>query len=186
MPWSDRVSWLVLLTGVLTAVDVTFTRSLHAQEAVAASATQPLVFGETFAMTSRYAVTAESGIIGESLAGLFVVETLVLEPSLFDHYLAFDPSLWWNAEGLTPVAATRLRGLRGPRKQLAMVLSSEPTIVAPGERFRAALAAADTTLLSWRMSTMPAETHATIYHPAALATLRLVFAPPGEKGKGRN
>ena len=137
-------------------------------------------------VASRYAVTAESGIIGESLAGLFVVETLVLEPSLFDHYLAFDPSLWWDAEGLTPVAASRLRGLRGPRKQLAMVLSSEPTIVAPGERFRAALAAADTTLLSWRVSTMPAETHATIYHPAALATLRQVFAPLGEKGKGRN
>lgn len=156
MPWSDRVTWLVLLTGVLTAVDVTFTRSLHAQEAAAANPTQPLVFGETFTMTSR-AVTAECGIIGESLAGLFVVETLVLEPQLFDHYLAFDPSLWWNAEGLTPVAASRLRELRGPRKQLAMVLSSEPTIVAPGERFR-----------------------------AALATLRAFLGPQGEKGNGRN
>lgn len=125
----------------------------------------------------RYAVTAESGIIGESLAGLFVVETLVLEPSLFDHYFAFDPSLWWNAEALTPVAASRLRALRGPRRQLAVVFSSEPSGVAPAARFRSALAGADTSVLAWRMSTMPDETHATIYHPAALATLRALFRP---------
>jgi len=137
-------------------------------------------------IASRYTVTTESGIIGESLAGLFVVETLVLEPALFDHYLAFDPSLWWNAEGLTSVAAERLRALRGARKQLAIVLSSEPSIVAPAERFRAALSVADTTVLSWRMSAMPAETHATIYHPAALSTLRQLFAPRGEKEKRGN
>ncbi len=126
---------------------------------------------------SRYAVTTESGIIGESLAGLFVVETLVLEPALFDHYFAFDPSLWWNAEALTPVAASRLRALRGPRKQLAVVFSNEPSGVAPQQRFRAALAAADTSALRWTMATMPAETHATIYHPAALATLRELLRP---------
>lgn len=128
-------------------------------------------------IAARYRVTGESGIIGESLAGLFIVETLVLEPSLFDHYLAFDPSLWWNAEGLIAMGTERLRALRGPRKQLAVVLSSEPSIVAPAERFRAALSGADTTVLSWRMSTMPAETHATIYHPAAMATLRALFKP---------
>lgn len=135
-------------------------------------------------IVSRYAVTSESGIIGESLAGLFVVETLLLEPQLFDHYFAFDPSLWWNAEGLTSVAAVRLRGLRGPRKQLAVVFSSEPSGVEPAERFRASLIGADTSVLRWRMSTMPAETHATIYHPAALSALRQLLAPSGEKGKG--
>ena len=30
------------------------------------------------------------------LAGLFVVETFLHEPDLFDTYIAFDPSLWWN------------------------------------------------------------------------------------------
>ncbi len=46
---------------------------------------------------ARYRTTAETAIVGESLAGLFVVETLLLEPDLFDTYLAFDPSLWWKA-----------------------------------------------------------------------------------------
>lgn len=132
-------------------------------------------------IAARYRITSESGIIGESLAGLFIVETLVVEPQLFDHYLAFDPSLWWNAEGLTATATERLRTLRGARKQLAVVLSSEPSIVAPAERFRAALVGADTSVLGWSMSTMPAETHATIYHPAAMATLRAMFAPPAPR-----
>src|SRR5262245_8520287 len=33
---------------------------------------------------SRYRTTGETAIVGESLAGLFVVETLLTEPDLFD------------------------------------------------------------------------------------------------------
>ncbi|WP_420155882.1 alpha/beta hydrolase [Siphonobacter sp.] len=47
-------------------------------------------------INKRYRVTTKKSIIGESLAGLFVVETFLLTPDLFDHYIAFDPSLWWN------------------------------------------------------------------------------------------
>jgi hypothetical protein len=42
----------------------------------------------------RHRTTAESTIVGESLTGLFVVETFFTEPDLFDSYIAFDPSLW--------------------------------------------------------------------------------------------
>jgi enterochelin esterase-like enzyme len=53
------------------------------------------------AIDARYRTTTERAIIGESLAGLFVVETFLREPTLFDEYIAFDPSLcgiearWW-------------------------------------------------------------------------------------------
>lgn len=134
-------------------------------------------------ITGRYQVTGESAIMGESLAGLFVLETLLLEPGLFDHYLAFDASIWWNAEWVIADASRRMPSLRGTRKQLAVVFSSEPSIAVPGERLRAALARADTSVLSLRVSTMPAETHATIYHPAALATLRALFAPSAQAAK---
>ena len=39
------------------------------------------------AIAARYRVTAESAIIGESLAGLFVLETFVDEPTLFVAYI---------------------------------------------------------------------------------------------------
>jgi len=42
----------------------------------------------------------QTAIVGESLAGLFVVETFLLEPALFDTYIALSPSLWWNAQAL--------------------------------------------------------------------------------------
>src|SRR3712207_3190769 len=45
---------------------------------------------------SRYRTRAETAVVGESLAGLFVIETFLVEPDLFDTYIAFDPSLWWN------------------------------------------------------------------------------------------
>src|SRR5262249_14962133 len=53
---------------------------------------------------SRYRTTNETAIIGESLAGLFVVETFLLEPALFDTYIAVDPSLWWNNQKLVAEA----------------------------------------------------------------------------------
>ncbi len=47
-------------------------------------------------INNRYKTSTTKGIIGESLAGLFVMETLMQYPESFDFYIAFDPSLWWN------------------------------------------------------------------------------------------
>ncbi len=58
-----------------------------------------------------YQVNDDSAIIGESLAGLFVVETLFVRPKLFDTYIALDPSVWWNAEQWWREAGKRLDGL---------------------------------------------------------------------------
>ncbi len=57
-----------------------------------------------------YNVNDDVAIIGESAAGLFVVETLFVQPDLFDTYIALDPSLWWNAEQWWREAGTRLNG----------------------------------------------------------------------------
>jgi len=47
-------------------------------------------------INEKYRVSAERGLIGESLAGLFVMETLLEQPEAFTYYIAIDPSLWWN------------------------------------------------------------------------------------------
>src|SRR6185436_8406661 len=57
----------------------------------------------------RYRVTDETAIIGESLAGLFIVETFFLQPELFDTWIALSPSLWWNDEELVRKAGERLK-----------------------------------------------------------------------------
>ena len=60
-----------------------------------------------------YRVNDESAVIGESLAGLFVVETLFVQPELFDMYIALDPSLWWNAQQWWREAGSRLNDMAG-------------------------------------------------------------------------
>jgi predicted alpha/beta superfamily hydrolase len=125
----------------------------------------------------RYRTTAETGIVGESLAGLFVVETLVLEPALFDTYLAFDPSVWWNQGQLIGQAESMLRAYKGPTKTLYIASSSDAEKFAESHRLASALQGSPKAALTWYYKAMPEQTHATIYHPAALEAFRVVFKP---------
>lgn len=126
----------------------------------------------------RYRTTTETAIVGESLAGLFVIETLLQEPDLFDTYLAFDPSLWWNNKQLVKQASSFLQTYSGKTKTLYMATSSEPEIDTDGRQFAETLQATAKPTISWHYEPMPAETHSTIYHPAALKAFRYVFKPP--------
>ncbi|RSK45051.1 alpha/beta hydrolase [Hymenobacter rigui] len=125
----------------------------------------------------RYRTTEETAVVGESLAGLFVVETLLLEPDLFTTYLAFDPSLWWNKQQLVQQAPNFLATYKGPPKTLFIATSNEPGIVTDAGSFVKALQAASNPAIQWQYEPMPQETHGTIYHPAALRAFRQVFRP---------
>ncbi|KRB51470.1 S-formylglutathione hydrolase [Rhizobium sp. Root708] len=39
-------------------------------------------------------------LLGHSLAGHFVLEVLAQQPALFDGYIAFSPSIWWDQQRL--------------------------------------------------------------------------------------
>jgi predicted alpha/beta superfamily hydrolase len=126
---------------------------------------------------ARYRTADETAIVGESLAGLFVIETFFLEPDLFDAYIAIDPSLWWNDGALVKSAPERLRALPKANKWLWFASSSEERGDG-AERLHAALQAAKgPSELLWRYEPMPAEKHSTIYHPAALMAFRVVLHP---------
>jgi uncharacterized protein len=125
----------------------------------------------------RYRTTQERAIVGESLAGLFVVETLLLEPDLFDTYVAFDPSLWWNGAKLL-ADAPRILAERRPDRTLYLASSSEPELARLTQQLADALRKGDHPGLRWYYEPMPGEQHSTIYHPAALRAFRLLFKPP--------
>jgi uncharacterized protein len=130
---------------------------------------------------SRYRTTRETAIVGESLAGYFVVETFMLEPKLFDTYIAFDPSLWWNQSELVKRARERLAARSGTSNTLYLAASAEPEIAALTQQLADILKAGKYKALAWQYHPMPAEKHSTIYHTAALQAFRLLFAPPPEK-----
>ncbi len=125
----------------------------------------------------RYRTTAATAIVGESLAGLFVVETFLLEPALFDAYLAFDPSLWWNNQALLRAAGEKLRAWPPGEKRLWFASSNEKGLVETAAKFAEILAKDAPPRVRWHYEKMPEETHATIYHPAALRAFRAVFPP---------
>jgi predicted alpha/beta superfamily hydrolase len=128
----------------------------------------------------RYRTTNETAIVGESLAGLFVVETFLLEPDLFDTYIAFDPSVWWNDHKLVEGAAERLRARPKLEKTLYFASSEEKWNAAIMVTFAGILAANAPAGVHWHYEPMPEEKHSTIYHPAALRAFRALFKPPGK------
>ncbi len=127
---------------------------------------------------TRYRTTAETAIIGESLAGLFVVETFFLERDLFDTYIAFDASLWWNDGEWVKRAADRLRATASRPSTLYLATSREDRFDLT-QRLAALLRTNAPATVTWHFEPMPNETHATIYHPAALAAFRHLFKPKG-------
>jgi predicted alpha/beta superfamily hydrolase len=132
-------------------------------------------------VNARYRTTGERAIVGESLAGLFVVETFLLEPDMFDTYIAFDPSLWWNNQKLVKGAGERLRSRPKLDKRLYFASSDEKGIEEVTQRFAEALAKDAPAGIDWHYEMMPDEKHSTIYHPAALKAFRAVFKLPASK-----
>ena len=121
----------------------------------------------------RYRTANGSAIVGESLAGLFVVETLLVSPGLFDIFIAFDPSLWWNDGKVAAGAAAQLRsGAAG--KVLYLASSSDGGLEDAVATLAAAAGKAGARVHHEHLA---GETHATIYHPAALRAFRLLLGP---------
>lgn len=67
---------------------------------------------------SAYPTSPFRILIGHSLGGLTVINTLIHRPNLFSDYLAIDPSLWWNDQLLNKQAAASLDTMKLNNKQL--------------------------------------------------------------------
>lgn len=120
----------------------------------------------------RYRVTDETAIIGESLAGLFIVETFLEQPELFDTYIALSPSLWWNGEALVRSAAGRLRAHAGVRAALYLSSADEDNIAPAAARLAEILRADAPAGVRWEYRPRPDLTHGTIYRAEAPRVLR--------------
>lgn len=126
---------------------------------------------------ARYRTAHERAIVGESLAGLFVVETFLREPTMFTHYIAFDPSLWWNHGSLVDSASAllaRVERTKTPapdglvqRRRTIYIADSRDDIADAAARFGSALEAAP--MNGWARTFLPKPdlTHATIFRAMA-------------------
>lgn len=111
----------------------------------------------------RYRTTDEKGIIGESLAGLFVTETFMLHPKLFNFYIAFDPSLWWNDSYLTNNAVEILTNFPQESKRFWFAASNAKDISLNVSKLAKVLATKNLHDLKWKYVDQPREKHSTIF-----------------------
>lgn len=129
---------------------------------------------------ARYRTNGTDAVMGESLAGLFVVETLFEAPTLFDDFIAVSPSLWWENMKYGRDAAAVLRRLPPGKRRLYLTLADEGYRHQQGvEQLVAGLRRAAPRDLQWLYVPQgDVETHASIYHPAALDAWRAFYGTP--------
>lgn len=123
-----------------------------------------------------YRTNGKAVVIGESLAGLFIVETYMDQPDLFDGYAAIDPSLWWDKEALSRRAAAAI-GSRQGGKALYLSMAKEQS-EEPAAMQRVA-AKAGATGAQFCLAERPDLTHATIYQQLSPQALQFLL-PPAE------
>lgn len=114
-------------------------------------------------INQKYRTTSEKGIIGESLAGLFVTETFLLDPNLFDYYIAFDPSLWWNNNEMERVAKDYLAKFPTNEKRFWFAGSGNETILPFTRNLADTIAKVNLRNLKWYYADEPKEEHSTIF-----------------------
>lgn len=130
---------------------------------------------------NRFRTSGETALMGESLAGLFVVETFLKEPTMFDAYVAVSPSLWWDGGVLARQSGAHLRDHSNAPRTLILTLGDEgPQMQAPMDVLTGNLRDYAMPGVTWSFTPRPTETHATIYHGAALDAFRRLYAVPAQ------
>jgi predicted alpha/beta superfamily hydrolase len=118
-------------------------------------------------------------VMGESLAGLFVAETFLRQPDMFDGYIAIDPSLWWDNAALALEARGLLAAQADGERAVYMAVANGVAQMRFGQGVLAqVMNTAKPDGASFTYEVMDDEEHSTIYHRAALNALRIVFANP--------
>jgi predicted alpha/beta superfamily hydrolase len=124
-------------------------------------------------IAARYRTNGHDGVIGESLAGLFIAETWLREPGLFESYAAVSPSLWWDKEALSREAASLIGPRQAGHRLLLETASEGADMQVPVDRLVAALGGAK----GWCYAPHADLTHATIYHAVSPTALQFLFPP---------
>jgi predicted alpha/beta superfamily hydrolase len=128
----------------------------------------------------QYRTSGRDILMGESLAGLFTMETFLREPQLFDDYVAVSPSLWWEEMEYGRRAPEFLRAHGPSDRTLRIYIADEGYWQEEGAlKIVEALERRSPQGLRWGFFDLgDEETHKTIFHRAAFDAIRDLFALP--------
>ena len=125
-------------------------------------------------IAGHYRTNGADAVLGESLAGLFVIETYLNEPELFGGYGAIDPSLWWDKEALSETAAQKT-GERQKGRPLFLAVAKEQS--EDPAAFQRTVSALRSKGLTFCLAIQPEHTHATIYQQTSPEVIQYLMPP---------
>jgi hypothetical protein len=121
-----------------------------------------------------YRTGERSAVLGESLAGLFVIETYLTDPELFDAYGAIDPSLWWDKEALSRTAIGRVNARHKGRSLFLAIAKEQLEEPSASQRLISAIRNQGLPNCELRRSDL---THATIYQQLTPQAAQYLLPP---------
>jgi len=114
-------------------------------------------------------------LIGHSLSGLFAVDTLLSDPTLFNAYLAASPYLIWDDNKYLEGAAEKRTGLPDRLTFLSVYLGAEPNLEPALERLWKILPGRGRPGLERQFRILPEFDHETVYLQAVVRGLLDIF-----------
>ena len=129
---------------------------------------------------SNFRTGSGRALMGESLAGLFVIDTLLERPDLFDDWIVASPSLWWDNLRFAKAIPARLAAAGPGDERIYLSMADEGLWMEEGvERLVDALR--DGAPDGWQWLYVPygqTETHGSHYDLVALDAWRLFYGNP--------
>lgn len=113
-------------------------------------------------INNTYRTNDTKAIIGESAAGIFVIETFLLDNDMFDYYIAMDPALWYNEQYLVKNFDSLAKENYEQKKKLWFAGSNAVDISPHTRELNKKLKNSNLGLV-WKYSDEPKEKHNTIF-----------------------
>jgi len=119
-------------------------------------------------------------VMGESLAGLFIVETLLKTPDLFTDYVSISPSMWYDDRHLAKSASELLNKHTDEVRSIYLAMADEGGTMQKGlDELLGAIKKSQLKNLKVKyQDNSDSDFHWSIYHGEALAAIRWLLPAP--------
>lgn len=135
--------------------------------------------------TSRYR-TDRKVLTAVSLGGLFVVDTLLERPEMFDDYIALTPSVWWDQGRVAEEAAAKLAAHAKSDRRIYITMGDEGVGNLSGKWLGTLISAFETNApegLKWAfVDRSGSEEHRTMALMGWLDAFRTLYLTPARTG----
>lgn len=130
--------------------------------------------------TDRKVITAVS------LGGLFVIDTFLEQPDMFDDYIALTPAVWWDGGRIVDEAATKLSRHGASNRRIYFTMGDEGVGTRSGPWLETLVAAFETSApegLQWAfVDRSGSEEHRTMALTGWLDAFRTLYLLPSRSG----